>query len=639
MPLFARLLALGLAAASSAVVEASPQWGRPEGRPDWPEGPATWPQRRPDWPQGRSEWRGAGQSAGSPTYNYIFQFPLPIPAVAQPAFTETINGKTVQYYETTVSSFQRQIYPNLGPANMIGYNGTAPGPTYMIPRGTESVIRYLNNGKQTASVHLHGSYTHAVWDGWADDELQVGQWKDYYYPNSESARTMWYHDHADGHTADDAYYGQAGFYIVTDPAENGLGLPSGKHDIPLALNDKIYQSNGDLASPDGDTVGFFGDIIEVNNQPWPYLSVEPRKYRFRMCDMALSRDFDLYIADQNMNHIQFQIIGSDSGLFGAPVNAKDVTISNGERYEIVVDFSGFKGQNLTLMDGMATTQIPEFDNTDKVMRFVVGHTVSDSSNNAVPSTLNSNIPWPAQRSTIDHTFNFQMGGAAEWTVNGVNFDDPNNRVLARPPQGTVEHWQFRHTGGPAVHPVHVHLVNMQVISRTGGARGLMPYEAAGLKDVVMLAPGEIVDVMAIYGPWNGMYMFHCHNLVHEDHHMMAAFNTTRLAALGYTFDSTEQFSDPLDPRFAPKAYNAADYSDAAKHSAVSSLVALSAYAPASSLMAAEAAYYATAGYHGDSMTAVQTAAPSSSGYGFVPAGVKPTSTALIPRETGSPFHA
>lgn len=449
---------------------------------------------------------------------------------------------------------------------------------------------------------------------------------------------MWYHDHAHGHTAADAYYGQAGVYIITDPAEDALGLPSGKYDVPLCITDKIYQANGDLASPTNNPINFFGDTIEVNSQPWPYLNVEPRKYRFRLFDMSLSRSYDIYIADENNNPIQFQVIGSDSGLFAAPVDAKDVVISMGERYEIIIDFSCFAGQNITMFNGQQIAQINEFHNTDKVMRFVVGDSVTDESNNNVPSTLNGAIDWPAQRDTIDKTFNFQMGGADVWTVNGVDFSDPNSRVLARPPQGTVERWRLVHTGGPAVHPVHIHLVNMQVLSRTGGARGLMPYEAAGLKDVVMLAPGEIVDVLAFYGPWNGLYMFHCHNLVHEDHTMMAAFNTTTLEALGYDFNSTQGFGDPMDPRFIAKAYDESAFSDAAKHEAVSSLAALNAYAPVSSLMAAEKQYYATAGLNSDAASApAQTAAPTSVGVGFV-ANAVPTSTALFP-SLAQPFRA
>lgn len=521
--------------------------------------------------------------------------------------------------------------------------GVAPGATFEIPKGTETVIRYVNNGNLSSAVHLHGSYTHSPWDGWAFDEIDPGQYKDYYYPNTESARSMWYHDHAHGHTAEDAYYGQSGAYYLTDPAEDALGLPSGKYQIPLALMDKTYQANGDLARPDTNDIGFFGDTIEVNNQPWPYFHVEPRKYRFRIFDMALSRVFDIYFVDEEGTPIQFQIIGSDSGLFETPVSARDFTVSAGERYEIVLDFSAFAGSNITMKN--AQTNQPDttkFANTDKLMRFCVDKTVSDDTNNGnVPSSL-VNVQWPPNRETVDHEFNFQMGGADTWTINGVDFSDPNSRVLARPPQGTVERWRLRHTGGPAVHPVHVHLVNLQVMSRTGGARGLAPYEAAGLKDVVLLTPGETVDVLATYGPWNGMYMFHCHDLIHEDHTMMAAFNTTLLRELGYDYNSTQGFSDPMDSRFTAKDYDVDAFNDDARREKVRMFGNLNAYASAQELQDAQAEYYATAGYKGevDPMKPAKTAAPVSSGVGFVN-GVEATSTGLFEKRTElgpSPTH-
>jgi hypothetical protein len=70
---------------------------------------------------GRPNWRGSGRSAGSPEYTWLFENALPIPEVAQPLFTETVNGIPIQYFETTIEPFQQQIYPNLGPANLIGY--------------------------------------------------------------------------------------------------------------------------------------------------------------------------------------------------------------------------------------------------------------------------------------------------------------------------------------------------------------------------------------------------------------------------------------------------------------------------------------------------------------------------------------
>jgi len=85
----------------------------------------------------------------------------------------------------------------------------------------------------------------------------------------------------------------------------------------------------------------------------------------------------------------------------------------------------------------------------------------------------------------------------------------------------------------------------------------MPYESAGLKDVVWLGRNEKVLVEAHYAPWNGVYMFHCHNLIHEDQDMMAAFNVTQLENFGY--DETTDFSDPMDARWRARPYTQSDF--------------------------------------------------------------------------------
>jgi bilirubin oxidase len=87
-----------------------------------------------------------------------------------------------------------------------------------------------------------------------------------------------------------------------------------------------------------------------------------------------------------------------------------------------------------------------------------------------------------------------------------------SRILAKPARGATEIWQLENHSGGWSHPVHIHLVDFQVISRTDGKRPVLPYEAAGLKDVVLLGTNEKVQVLAKYAPWDGVYMFHCHNL-------------------------------------------------------------------------------------------------------------------------------
>ncbi|KAI0523776.1 Cupredoxin [Xylaria bambusicola] len=504
----------------------------------------------------------ARKSGISPEYSLIYKKPLPIPPVKQPKqiITNPVTGKDIWYFEIEEKLFQQQVFPNLQPATLVGYDGMSPGPTFIIPQGTESVVRFVNNAQRETSVHLHGSPSRAPFDGWAADITNPGEYKDYYYPNFESARLLWYHDHALGITAENAFFGLAGAYIVTDPREDVLGLPSGygQFDIPLILGSKFYNQNGTLQSQLNEDTSTWGDVIHVNGQPWPFLNVQPRKYRFRLLDTGISRNFALYFArSTNTNgKLPFQVIASDSGLLDIPVTVNQLFIAVAERYEVVFDFAPFAGQSIDLRNlpdvgGFGVDD--DFDNTDKVMRFnVAAAPVNDPS--TVPTTLRQ-VPFPPSTQGIDHHFLFHRQHG-QWLINGVGFEDVANRVLAKVPRGTVEIWELENRSGGWTHPIHVHLVDFRVISREGD-RGVQPYEEHGLKDVVWLAKGETVRVEAHYAPWTGLYMFHCHNLIHEDHDMMAAFNVTMLQNFGY--NETTDFSDPEDDRWDAEPYVLANF--------------------------------------------------------------------------------
>lgn len=231
-----------------------------------------------------------------------------------------------------------------------------------------------------------------------------------------------------------------------------------------------------------------------------------------------------------------------------------------ERYEIVFDFSAYAGQaielrNLPKAGGIGTDD--DYLNTDKVMRFVVSSTpVEDTS--TVPDLLRSSIPFPVSDTpnTINHHFRFHRSNG-EWQINNVVFADVENRVLAKVPRGTTEIWELENSSDGWSHPIHVHLVDFRVLARTDGNRAVMPYEAAGLKDVVWLGRGETAIVEAHYAPWDGVYMFHCHNLIHEDNDMMAAFNVTALTNWGY--NETTTYLDPMEPRWRAKPFGAGDF--------------------------------------------------------------------------------
>lgn len=139
----------------------------------------------------------------------------------------------------------------------------------------------------------------------------------------------------------------------------------------------------------------------------------------------------------------------------------------------------------------------DFKNTDKVMRFVVGSTLKQPDTSVVPSKLRD-VPFPPTTTGVDRHFKFHRTNS-EWRINGVGFADVQNRMLANVPRGTVEIWELENSSGGWTHPVHLHLVDFRVLSRDGD-RAVMPYESAGLKDVVYLAKGETVTVEAHYAP-------------------------------------------------------------------------------------------------------------------------------------------
>ena len=160
---------------------------------------------------------------------------------------------------------------------------------------------------------------------------------------------------------------------MNDPA-GANGLPIGEYDIPLALAAKQYKSDGDLFSPAGERNSLYGDVIHVNGQPWPYLEVEPRKYRLRFLDTSVSRAFNMYFEDDERTNtkLPFQVVGSDAGLLSRPVISTSLEIAMAERWEVVFDFANFATKNITLRNYRGVQRDEDYEGTDRVMRFVVG---------------------------------------------------------------------------------------------------------------------------------------------------------------------------------------------------------------------------------------------------------------------------
>lgn len=470
----------------------------------------------------------------------LFTRPLTVPAVLDP--TSSAGG--VDTYDLVVRPGTQELLAG-HQTQVWGFGGTFPGPTIKARSGRTAVVRTSNELPIPIVAHLHGGVTPPASDGYPTDLLLplgqsgavdampgMGGKKDpaalvatgtrtYTYPNEQAAATLWYHDHRMGFTAPDVWRGLAGFYVVSDPTEDALPLPTGTRDIPLMIADRSFAADGSLAYPGLDptllmtpgvtgayTSGVLGDVILVNGVAWPYLEVGRARYRLRLLNASNARRYRLALSPQPPGGGALVQIGSDAGLLGAPLAHDAIEIAQAERFDVVVDFSRYKaGDVVTLTNGFGS------GNTGQVMQFrVTGAAVADDT--SVPRALAEYRALRRTDAVATRTFAFTDDGGV-WKVNGQEFDPTVFAATAK--AGTTEIWRFL---TDFHHPIHLHAGHFQVLTRNGAAPG--PYDA-GWKDTVDVLPTEAVEVLVRFPQLTGRYVFHCHNLEHEDMAMMANF--------------------------------------------------------------------------------------------------------------------
>jgi spore coat protein A, manganese oxidase len=455
-----------------------------------------------DWRDGTGGWgSGCTNSACAPA----FAVPLPIPSVLAPTSTDA----TTDYYTITESQASASIVP--GKTTPVWtYNGKYPGPTIKATQGRTVKVHVVNNLPENTNVHLHGAHVPSTSDGGPIDPIVPGASRDYVYPNQQTPRTMWYHDHGMDTTGAHVYKGLAGFYLLSNSQEQSLNLPSGANDIPLMLQDRSFNLDGTLAySMDRSSMrtGFTGDTQLVNGVVQPFLKVPKAKVRFRLLNGANGRYYQLKLS----NGQSFKQIGNESGLFSAPQQRSSITLAPAERADIVIDFS-------TLAIGTSVTLTNSgwggWNSTGDPIRFDVASTVTDTS--TVPSTLTTFTKIPTSQSTVNRTFQIDQNND-EWQFNGKGYDP--NRIDANVALNSTETWTFDNRSGQD-HPIHIHDVDFQVLSIDGSPP---PADQAQWKETVNVPGRKAVKVIAKFSNYSGTYVFHCHILEHEDMRLMGQF--------------------------------------------------------------------------------------------------------------------
>jgi spore coat protein A, manganese oxidase len=473
---------------------------------------------------------------------------LPIPSIIKPK--GTCQGKP--FYDVRMIETQHKFHRDIPKTKVWGYNGLVPGPTFEVEKNHPIYVRWTNNlplkhflpvdktihgahhnPEVRTVVHLHGSPSEPASDGYPEawftrNFRQTGPAfvkEIYHYTNQERAAGLWYHDHAIGITRLNVYAGLAGLYFIRDMHERSLPLPKGKYEVPLMIQDKTFNPDGSLfypAQPENPSPNlpypsivpaFFGDTITVNGKVWPFLQVEPRKYRFRLLNASNSRTYRFQLSNLH----SFYLIGTDGGLLERPIQVQSLDVSPAERIDIVVDFSGLKGQNVVLQDGF------ELENpTGDIMEFRVTKPLSCSDHSKVPSFLSCIAPISLdkvrKRRRITLNDSQDEFGRLMLLFDDKEWMDPATET---PLLNSIEIWELVNLT-PGIHPIHLHLVNFRVLDRYGQDGRLIPPLPAdfGLKDTVLIAGGETVRIIMKFQPYYGDYVWHCHRLEHEDHDMM-----------------------------------------------------------------------------------------------------------------------
>ncbi len=445
------------------------------------------------------------------------------------------------------------------------------GPIFRVRRGQRVRIHFVNELPEASIIHWHGLVLPEAMDAHPRYAIAPGETYTYEFEIINRAGTYWYHPHPHGATATQVYKGLAGLFIVRDDEEAAVGLPDGAYDLPLVFQDRSFDADNQLAYITGgmmtqmmtQMMGFLGDHILVNGKPEFELDVEARAYRLRLLNGSNFRMLKLGWEDGT----PLTVIGTDGGLLEVPTERPYVTLSPGERIELWVDFGewpvgaqlllkslSFRGVEMggMMMGGMAmpeSTTLPQGEEYSVLKVNVVQESTETSLLPERLSTIERYSLEDAVNSGTPRTFAIAMLNEG-WTLNGRSFemeavaDDEIVRA------NTLEVWEFVNvvnsdgmggmgnmpghnmgnmsgsnatTEDQMAHPMHIHGVQFQILDRIiddafrdGWETVSAGYVDVGWKDTVLLMPGERVRLLMRFSGDTGLYVFHCHNLEHED---------------------------------------------------------------------------------------------------------------------------
>jgi FtsP/CotA-like multicopper oxidase with cupredoxin domain len=441
-----------------------------------------------------------------------FTQPLRIPPIAR----SHLDGDGRRVFELEARAGATELLPGTRSATW-GFNDSYLGPTLRAARGERVAVEVTNHLDETTTVHWHGMHLPAEMDGGPHQPVQPGQTWTPSWRIDQPAATLWYHPHAYGRTEDQVSRGLAGMFILDDPHSRAAArLPHeyGVDDVPVIVQDKRFAADGEIREGGGflGGTGALGDSLIVNGTFGPYLDVTTHRVRLRLLNASTARVYDFGLSDDR----SFALVGSDGGLLPKPVRLERITLSPGERAEIVVTMS--PGERTVLR-----SYPPDVGGL--FARFNGGSDRFDVLELRADTDLAPSPPVPATLAPAPDLADDPVAAVRRFEVSGHNINGLKmdmSRIDETVELGSTEVWQVHNRDGTP-HSFHVHDVQFEVLEVDGAAP---PPELSGWKDTVFVRPGSTIRIalrFTDYADPDTPYMYHCHLLRHEDHGMMGQF--------------------------------------------------------------------------------------------------------------------
>lgn len=442
-----------------------------------------------------------------------------------------------------------------GPATLMWchegeYRGRAiRNPVMRIRRGDGLAVRLHNGLQEDTTLHWHGMNVDEHNDGSGLHPVQPGASRLYRFTANDAAATYWYHPHPHYRTGLQIHSGLGGFLLLDDEHEDRLrerlGLHFGVTEIPLLIQDKQVGEKNQFQYEVGDD-DWIGNRVLVNWSPEPVLEARRGAYRFRMLNASNARPFRLaFRAGDTL--LDFWLIGTDAGRLDRPVRMRECFLAPAQRLDVLVDFSRVEGNGRVVLTSLAfdpmendgappadiALEHPGAAALGEALDIMAIDVQGPAAAALQPPRRLAALPRP-KRAATSRRFRIHIEGR-RWLIDGRNHHDDMGRPRFRVRRGDYEVWEIANDTASMPHPMHIHAFRFRVLERIGSPEQVREQAVdgsgttahdRGWLDTVLVWPGEKVRIGIDFSqPFAGdqTYMFHCHNLEHEDQGLMLSF--------------------------------------------------------------------------------------------------------------------